>query len=165
MYSLSDRFLLLVPGLVAVLVAFLAAVPLEVGKVTITPNSVWLMTIAMAVLYPPAWGFWFAFALGLLQDVLYGTPLGAQALLALLLWMALRARPARVAHPLFRATWAEAAGLMIIWHGLLWLVLVWVGPEAPPLKPLLIAGAVQAVWFPLYYWPALAFTTLLPQRG
>ena len=165
MYSLSDRFILLLPGVLAVLFALLGAVPLEVAHVTVTPNAAWLMTIAMAALYPPAWGFWFAFALGLVQDVLYATPLGSQALLALLLWLALRARPARVAHPLFRMVWAEAAGLMVVWHGLLWLMMAWVSPEAPPILPLLMTGAVQALWFPFFYWPALAITVLLPQRG
>lgn len=163
--SLADRFILLLPGVFAVLFALLAAVPFEVAAVTVTPNAAWLMTVALAALYPPAWGFWFAFLLGLVQDVLYGTPLGAQAVLALLLWLALRARPVRVANPLFRIVWAEAAILMLVWHGLLWLILAWVGPQTPPLMPLLITGAVQALWFPLFYWPALGLTSLLPQRG
>lgn len=164
MYSLSDRFLLIIPGVIAVFFALLGAVPLEVGHVTIMPNAAWLMTIALAALYPPAWGFWFAFLLGLVQDVLYGTPLGAQALLALLLWLVLRARPPRVAHPLFRVVWAEAAALMVVWHGLLWLLLAWVHPAAPPLVPLLVTGLVNAIWFPLFYWPSFALVQLLPAR-
>jgi len=164
MYSLSDRFLLLLPGVLAVMFALLGAVPIAVSNITITPNAAWLMTIALAVLYPPAWAFWFAFLLGLVQDVLYGTPLGAQALLALLLWLALRARPVRVANPLFRVVWAEAALLMVVWHGLLWLILAWISPAAPPLVPLLMTGVVNALWFPLFYWPALGLTALLPQR-
>jgi len=162
--NLSDRFILLLPGVLAVLFALLGAVPIAVGQVTVTPNAAWLMTIALAALYPPAWGFWFAFALGLMQDVLYATPMGAQALLALLLWLALRARPARVANPLFRIVWAEAAELMVVWHGLLWLILAWVEPATQPLLPLLLTGAAQALWFPLFYWTVLGLTALLPQR-
>lgn len=165
MYSLSDRFLMLLPGLLAVLFALFAAVPLEMSRLTVTPNPAWLMTVAMAALYPPAWAFWFAFSLGLVQDVLYGTPLGSQALLALLLWLVLRMRPARVANPLFRYVWAEAVVLMVVWHGLLWVLLWWVGPKAPPLLPLLGTGLVQALWFPLLYWPSHALTALLPPRG
>ncbi len=163
--NLADRFILLLPGALAMLFALLGAVPMEIGDVTVTPNAAWLMTIALAALYPPAWGFWFAFALGLIQDILYGTPLGAQALLALLLWLALRARPARVAHPLFRVVWAEAALLMVVWHGVLWLIMAWVNPHTTALVPLLISGLVNALWFPLFYWPALALTSMLPQRG
>lgn len=164
MYSLSDRFLLLIPGVIAVLFAMLGAVPVEISQVTLMPNAAWLMTIVLAALYPPAWAFWFAFLLGLIQDILYGTPMGAQALLALVLWIVLRVRPVRVANPLFRVVWAEAAILLVVWHALLWAILGWVGPHTPPLVPLLMTGVVNALWFPVFYWPILALTSLLPAR-
>lgn len=164
MYSLSDRFLLLLPACMAMLFILLGAVPVTLGQVTLTPNAAWLMTIAMAVLYPPSWPFWLPFLLGLVQDILYGIPLGSQALLGLLLWLALRARPPRVSHPLFRIVWAEAALLMVFWHAGLWLMLVWVQPMHPPLTPLLMTGVVNALWFPVFYWPALGIASLLPAR-
>lgn len=162
MRSLSDQFLLLIPSVFALLFAFLGAVPLTVGGATLTPNAAWLMTIVLAALYPSAWSSWFAFLLGLVQDLLYGTPLGSQALLALLLWLLLQARPARVALPLFRVIWAEAAILMLAWHALLWVTMAWVWPEAPPILPLLLTGLVNTLWFPVFYGPVLLLVRWLP---
>jgi rod shape-determining protein MreD len=165
MYSLFDRFLLLLPAAIAVMLVMLAAMPMHLGAVTLTPNVAWLMTIALATVYPPAWGYGIAFVLGLLQDVIYATPLGAQALLSVLLLAALRARPQRVANPMFRLVWAEAAFLLVACHALLWVILYWVGPSAPPILPLLITGGVNALWFPIFYWPLAGLASLLPQRG
>lgn len=161
--NLSDRLLTLLPGLIALMLAVLSAVPMQMGGVTLTPNIAWLMTLALATLYPPAWSYWFAFALGLLQDMLYATPLGAQALLSLLLLLAMRARPQRVTNPLFRVVWAEAAALLAVWYVLLWLILHWVLPHAPPLTPLLMSAGVNMLWFPLFYFPLSALVRLLPQ--
>ncbi len=162
MYSLSDRILLLVPGAVALLLTFLAAVPLEVGHLSMAPNIGWMMTVIMAVLYPPAWAFWFAFLLGLLQDVLGGTPLGAQALLGLLLWLALRLRALQLPNPLFRMVWAQVLLLMLVWHVLLWLAMGWVDGAPPRFVPMLVSAALGTLWFPLLYFPLLLFVQALP---
>jgi rod shape-determining protein MreD len=164
MYSLSDRVLLLFPGLLALVLAVLTAVPIHVSGVTLTPNVAWLMTLVMAALYPPAWGYGFAFLIGLFQDVLHGTPLGAQALLSLGLLILLRLRPQRVANPLFRVLWAEATLLLVVWHGLLWLILAWAGDVAPPIVPLLITGVVNGLWFPLFYVIGSGLVLVLPAR-
>lgn len=164
MMSLSDRLLLMLPAALAVFLALLTAIPMQLGAVTITPNIAWLVTIALATLYPPAWGYAIAFVLGMVQDVIYATPLGSQALIALLLQLALRVRPQRVSHPLFRMVWVEALILLVFCHALLWVMLLWVGPAAPPLVPLLTTGFINALWFPLIYWPLYGLTSLLPAR-
>jgi rod shape-determining protein MreD len=163
--NISDRILLLLPGVIAIMLALLAAVPIQVGGVTLTPNICWLFTLALAALYPPAWSYWFAFALGLLSDMLYATPLGAQALIALAVWGVTQARPHRVASPLVRIVWAEAAVLLMVSHVLLWAIMHWVLPHAPPLVPLLISAGINALWFPLIYFPLAWLAGLMPGRN
>ena len=165
MYSLSDRLLLLVPGAMALLLTFVAAVPVEVGHLSMAPNICWLMTVIMAVLYPPAWSFWFVFLLGLLQDVLGGTPLGSQALLGLLLWLVLRMRALQLPNPMFRMVWAQALLLMLVWHAALWLVMDWVNGAGPRFAHLLLSAALGTLWFPLLYFPLLLLVQALPHAG
>jgi len=164
MYSLADRLLLMLPGLLGLILALATAMPLGMFGITLTPNIAWIMTLALAALYPAAWAFWFAFLLGLLQDFLFGTPLGSQAVLALLLWLAVRWHPLRLATPLFRLVLARAVLMLVAWHALLWLLLGWVGGQAPPFGPLLITGVVNGVWFALLYFPLMGLLSLLPEE-
>ncbi len=132
------------------------------GGVSLTPNVAWLMTLVMVAHYPPAWPRAVAFALGLSQDILFGTPLGAQALLALLLVQLVTMQSERQQVQLFRLRWLEAAGTMVLWHLMLWAITHMVQEGAPQLRHLLQAGLVNALWYPLFYWLGTRLFAALP---
>ncbi len=162
MRSLSHQIVTGVPAVLALALLMLCATAMQVGGVSLTPNVAWVMTLVLMPLAPTRWPRGFAFGLGLLQDVLFHTPLGAQALLSLLLvqwagWQATRQQSQR-----FRLRWLEAAGMLIAWHGALWLLMQLVAPAAPPLMVMLRAGVVDALWYPLVWGVA---TRLLGTRG
>lgn len=132
-----------------------AAVPVVGGVISYTPNIAWLMTLVMVMQAPGHWPRGVAFGLGLLQDVLFGTPLGAQALLALLLAQWLMLQRARGASPPFRVRWLEAGVTLVLLHLLLWVLLQLVGNGSPPLTSMLLAGVVNGLWYPVFYAAAL----------
>ena len=100
----------MLPALLALLLLALFSAPMRAGDLALVPNIGWIMTLVVAFIYPPSWPRWFAFMLGLLQDVLFSTPLGAQALLTLLLLQLVSAQARRQSFQRFRVRWLEAAG-------------------------------------------------------
>jgi rod shape-determining protein MreD len=162
MRPLSHYLLSILPVVLAVLLVLLSAVPLGAGGWSLTPNVAWLMTLVMVALCPYAWGRVLAFALGLLQDMVFGTPLGSQALLALLLAQLVAMQAERQQVQLFRLRWLEAAGLLLLWHLMLWAIMQLVNTDAPTLPHLLVAGLVNALWYPLFYWLAARLCAVLP---
>lgn len=162
---LSLRLRLWIPSLLGLLLLFVCLVPLQLGEVPMSPHPIWLMTLTIGVLFPPAWPVTASFFLGLLADFLMGTPLGSQALLSLFLTLLVQAGSVRSSHQLFPLRWLEAAGVLVVWHLLLWLIAGWVISPRPPLQGMLIAGAVSALWFPLFYALALGLLKLLPARA
>ena len=151
MRSLSDLPAVLLPGFGCVVLSLLFAAPLSVGHVSLTPNVAWIICLVVATALPTAWPRWFAFAMGLLQDVLFGTPLGAQALLALLLTQTVNHQARRWALARFSLRWLEAGGMLLLWHGLLWGLCYFVLPTAPSFSRMLGAGFVSALWYPVFY--------------
>jgi rod shape-determining protein MreD len=162
MRSFSDQIQIALPALFALLLTALFSAPMHAGTWSLTPNVAWVMTLIVAMLYPPAWPVWFAFALGLVQDIAFGTPLGAQGLLTLLLVLVVRSQARRMHYQLFRIRWLEAAGMLVLWHLLLWVLMHCVSHDAAPLRLLLRAGLVSAVWYPLFYFPMLWLAQILP---
>ena len=162
MRFLIDNMFAAIPAVLALALLALFAAPLHVAGLSLTPNVAWEMSLLVAAFYPAAWPRGFAFALGLLQDVIFGTPLGAQALLTLLLVELVHRQARRQSYLLFRVRWLEAAGVLIIWHGLLWALLHFVSPDAPSLRVLLQAGLVSAAWYPLFYFPVIKLCAALP---
>jgi rod shape-determining protein MreD len=129
----------------------LAATPFSAGGFDLTPNVAWLMTLIMVSLLPTAWPLGIVFMLGLLQDMLAATPLGSQALIALLLVIVARRRAERGASVFFRVRWLEAAVLLVLAHTGLMLLMVLVTPGSATLTHVLRAGLVSAAWYPLFY--------------
>jgi rod shape-determining protein MreD len=162
MRSFTDQVLLCLPAFLAVLLLALFAAPMHAAGISLVPNVAWLMSLIVAALYPDAWPRGVAFSIGLLQDVLFGTPLGAQALLAVLL-VTLVQRQVRRLHSLpFRIHWLEAAGAIIVWQVLLWVLLHAVWPDAAAVNSLLRGGMVTILWFPLFYFPLVKLFSFLP---
>jgi rod shape-determining protein MreD len=151
MRPLSHQLMSMMPALLAVMLLLCATLPISLGGVTVTPNIAWLMTLVMVAHHPAAWPGWVAFALGLMQDFLFGTPLGAQALIALLLAqltsMQAKARPNQP----FRLRWLEAAGVLLALHLALWVIVNLVQPGSAALLPLMQIGLINALWYPVFY--------------
>lgn len=131
--------------------------------IALAPNIAWLATMIFARILPASWPAWVAFSLGLLQDVLFAIPLGSQAVIALLLLLAMRARPARISTPLLRDVWLEACVLLLVAYALLWLMLQWVLPYPPRTLALIAAAMVNMLWFPVVAWSAGRLAVALPK--
>lgn len=162
MRSLSDRLIIKLPIVLALVLLGLFAAPAQLLGITFTPNIAWIMTLVVGLFYPPAWPRVFAFLLGLLQDIIFGTPLGSQGLLTLLLVYLVSLQARRQPLPPFHICWLEAAGVLIVWHGLLYALYQFVTPYSPSLQVMLVAGAVSALWYPLFYFPLARLMQLLP---
>lgn len=162
MRSLSDQFLLLLPMLMALVLLAFFATPMRANGWPLAPNVGAVMTVAVVAIYPPAWPRWFAFIVGLAQDVMFGTPLGAQALILLLLATATHIQSHRGAFQQFRLRWLEAAVMLILAHLLLWVIIHFVAGDAPPLRMLIRAAIINALWYPLFYGAINRWALLLP---
>ena len=151
MRSFSEQMMLWVPTVLTVMLLALFSMKVHWLNVSLVPNVVWVMTLAAVTLFRASWPGWLVFLLGLAQDVLFGTPLGSQALLAVLMVELVRAQAVRQQYQQFRVRWLEATGMLVLWHVLLWGIMHGVYHAAPPLKQLLIAGLISGAWFPLFY--------------
>lgn len=160
MRSTSDQLLLMLPAVLAVLLLALFMAPMQGFGVPLAPNVAWLMSWVMMRRVPQGWGYGLAFATGLAQDVLFGTPLGAQALVALLLCMVAQ-KTARRPSPPFRLRWLEATLALLVAHAALWLLLA-LATATPPLALLLYGTLGAVLWFPLFDSVAAMLTRLLP---
>lgn len=165
MRPLSHQLLALFPPVLALVLVFLFSTPMDSNHFTIAPNVAWLMTLVMVAHYPPAWPRGFAFLLGLLQDFLFGTPLGSQALLTLLLVQVSWVQSMRQTSQLFRLRWLEAAGILVLGHLLLWALMHLVAPGSASLTALLREGFVNALWYPIFYWLLTRLFGALPDVG
>ena len=155
----AQRISSVMPVAIATLLVVVCAVPIAGGMLTYTPNIAWLLTLTLVAFNPRSWSPLAAFCIGLLQDVLFATPLGAQALLAVLLWYATSVVAARRQSQRFRMRWLEAALVLLVWHGLLWLLLAAVTQAEMAVQHLLLAGLVNALWYPLFYMVATRMGT------
>ncbi len=151
MRSFSDLFLLTIPPLLGVVLLIFFTVPMYAGGLPIAPNVGLLMTLTLAAAHPAAWPRWFAFLFGLLQDVMFGTPLGSQALLLVLLVGVVQRMAQRGVNPPFQARWLEAAGMIFAWHIVLWLIGHFVTAGFAPILILLRTALATALWYPLFY--------------
>ena len=161
MRPMSHSMLVALPAILAILLVLLVASPLN-SAFALAPNVAWVMTLVVVGFYPPAWPRGFAFFIGLLQDVVFATPLGAQAILTLILAQLALAQSHRTQVQLFRMRWLEAAGALILWHGLLWLLLHAVNHDSASLKALVRTGIISALWYPILYFIVTRLTAALP---
>jgi len=161
--TLHDRFMLSLPALIALLLVLISALPMSLAGLSLVPNVAWIATILFARMAPATWPAWLAFALGLLQDVLFATPLGAQATMALFLLLAMRARPLRIGTPMLRDIWVEGALLLVIAHAVLYVLMRSVQHMPLPALPLMQAAIVNIIWFPLVAHMTIRFVEWLPK--
>ena len=157
-----DRLWLMVPACIAAVLIVCTVLPVTWMGISLTPNIAWLTTMIFVRIAPASWPAWLAFSLGLLQDGLFATPLGSQAVIALFLLLAMRARPLRIGTPLLRDVWREACVLLVLAYAVLWLMLQWVLPSPPPALPMMGAAMVNMLWFPVVAWGAGRLALALP---
>lgn len=162
MRPLSQQLAMMMPAVIATLLILMSATPLSGGALTYTPNIVWLMTLVIVPAHPGAWPRGLAFVLGLLQDMVFGTPLGSQALLSLLLthFIAHYFSP-RAPQP-FRVHWAEAAAILLLLHLLLALLIAIATPESLSVRHLLRTGVINVLWYPLFWGIGARIVAALP---
>jgi len=151
MRSFTEQVMFCLPVTLAVVLLALFSTKFQIMPLPLSPNVLWVMTLALAGRFRGSWPLWAVFVLGLLQDVLFGAPFGSTALLSLLLVEAVRSQTVRTQFQQFRIRWLEAAAVLLVWHVLLWLIMKFVGVTTAPLRSLLVAGAVSALWFPVFY--------------
>lgn len=163
--TLSDYLRLMIPGITTLVLLMLCALPMALLDVALTPHVVWLMTLCFAATLPNAWPVTLAFVLGLISDFLYGTPLGAQALLTLFLTLFAQGQARRTQHQLFQLRWLEAAAALAVLHLLLWILVGFVVETRPPVLQALLGALVSSLWFPLFYLGSQFLMKLLPARN
>lgn len=163
--TVSDHLRIAIPGVTALVLLLLCALPMALMDVALTPHVVWLMTLSIAGIYPPAWPVVLAFVLGLISDFMYGTPLGAQALLSLFLALFVQAQARRTSHQLFQLRWLEAAMALAVLHFILWGLIGFVTDVRPPIKHVALGALVSAFWFPVFFFGAQGLLRLLPARN
>lgn len=148
--SVSSQLRLLIPALAALVLLVLSAAPLTLSAWPFTPHVVWLLSLTLGVMAPAAWPVITAFALGLVSDVLLGTPLGLQALLSVLLVLRLQAQARRLGHQPFRIRWLEASLMLLVLYILSWAAMGLVAYQ-PPLLAVLLAAIANMLWYPVFY--------------
>ena len=94
-------------------------------------------------LMPP----WLAFLLGGLADLLFGLPLGCEALLFALAALFVRLFERRFGHHRFGFDWALFAGVAVVHAVLGWEIIGFVGGGGP-LPPLLVQAATTVAVYP-----------------
>jgi rod shape-determining protein MreD len=147
MRSFSSVF----PAVLGIVLLSFFAVPMQVGNIPLCPNVGMLMTLVVVSLQPAAWPRWFALVFGVLQDVVFGTPLGVHALLLVALVGTTEHLSQRTAFQQFRMRWMEAAGLLVLWHVLLWCLLHVLHKQAATVLMIGQSAVVTILWYPLFY--------------
>lgn len=161
----ADRMLALLPAMSTILLLMFMLAPIDLGGLSLAPHAVWCMALGVGATCPPCWPLLAAFLLGLLSDFLLGTPLGAQALITLLVsWWVQQQHGRRGQWP-FLLRWAEAAGLLVLAHVALWVLIGVAAVPRPPFTGLMGAAAISALWYPLFYGFAMLIQRAMPGRG
>jgi rod shape-determining protein MreD len=124
---------------------------------TTVPPGIWLLApnVGMALTLGArgrtgAWPHWIAFLFGLLQDVVYATPLGTQALVLVILAAIQPILLARAGRGFF-PQWALAAVLVVVAHCIVWLFTSAATGAHPPLMALVRMALATILWYPLAY--------------
>jgi rod shape-determining protein MreD len=153
---------MMLPGLTGIVFVMCGALPSLVGGYDVFPHMAVLLCCFWVIHYPTAWPLWFAFSLGLLQDVLAGTALGAQALLLMVLCSMLKRHARRVNRQNFRMLLIEVAVVSGLYMVALWLVMSWVSHLWLPLAPLVKEVLFTVLFYPLIHLLLIPILRLLP---
>lgn len=160
--SFSQQVLFCLPALTAVILVLCGPLPSIISGYDMFPHMAVLLCCFWVMYYPPAWPLWFVFLLGLLQDVLSSTALGAQALLLMVLCAMLVRHARRVNRQNFRIVWMEVTAASGLYLFVLWLVMSWVHKGWLPLLPVGKEWFFTVLFYPLIQLLLYPLLRLLP---
>lgn len=148
----------LLPAATVIAGSLLMTLPLPTAW-SVMPNMALLLVLIWSSVQPRLMPVWAAFLLGLLHDVVAGTPFGLFGLLFPLVVVAVRVAEGRLEARSLSMDWLMAGMLVALVHALLWLLLPVAGAAAaaPPI-------ALQALLTALCFPPALGLAALLHSR-
>ncbi len=141
--SLSQR---VVPAAVTLALIVVTTAPLVVSA-PVMPDLGLLAVFVWASFQPRLMPAWLAFLLGVISDLVSGTPLGVGATLLPLVAVAVRLVDARFAEHRYAFDWLFAAVLIVVAAVVEWRLLAVAGVEGP-LSPLLIRAATTVLAYP-----------------
>lgn len=153
----SERLLVAVPGLLAILLVMLGVVPLGIPFVgPMLPDFALIAVYVFAVQRPDLMPHWLAFLVGLLQDLLSGGPLGFCALICLgMQGLCASQRRFLVGRP-FAIGWIAFALVSLAAGMVGWLLACLYYLALVPPAPALLQFAITVALFPLVAGPLLA---------
>lgn len=153
---------MMVPAAVSVVLVLVGALPSVVSGYDVFPNMAVLLCCFFVLHYPTAWPLWFAFLLGLLQDIVSGTALGAQAIVLMLTCVLVARHSRHVNRQNFRMLMIEIAVVSALYMGALWLLMSWVMYGWLPLWPVVKEIVCTVAFYPLIHLLLIPILRLLP---
>lgn len=128
------------------------------ASVPVVPHLGLLGVFVWATFQPGLMPPWLAFIIGGVTDLLFALPLGVNATLLPLTALIVRLVETRIGTHRYGFDWLLAAGVIVAFEGLQWLLLRFAGISGP-LAPLLIQAATT-----ILAYPAIVFLVARIQR-
>ncbi len=169
MYSLRHRteilLLMIAPAAITMLFVLLSAVPLRMsGNDLFMPMFSVISVFYWSLYKPRVMPYWFAFALGLVQDALFGQPLGFMSLLLLLFKALVHTQRRMLAREAFWAIWFGFAMLTFTFFSLYWMIISLYQMKVLDWQPALLQWSATAASYPLVHIFFSALHAIIPSR-
>lgn len=141
------------PASVTLMLALIGSAPLHIPFLSaVLPPFALAAVYYWAVQRPDLMPFGVVFGIGLMQDILAGSPLGLHAFVFLIVqWFVVQQRRHIAGKPFF-VLWWGFLGVAVLAAGLLWSAASLVHGSILPLQPVATSTLLLAVLFPLQAW-------------
>jgi rod shape-determining protein MreD len=116
-----------------------------------------------ALFHPSSMPYWFVFALGLLQDIFFGMPLGLSSLLFIGLRASVIHQGALFSREAFWFIWFGFAMFSSIFYILGWLLVSFYYQQSMPYQAALIQCMLTIFVYPIIHWSFNKLYALLPK--
>lgn len=136
----------LVPAVVSLILIAAMTMPLF-ASTPVLPHLGLLSVFVWATFQPGLMPPWLAFLLGAATDILFGLPLGVNAVLLPIVALFVRLVEARQGIHSYAFDWLVAAAVIIVFELLQWQLLALAGANGP-LDPLLVQAATTILAYP-----------------
>lgn len=156
---------LLGPGLLSVIFVLISATPMHIQGL-----SEWIPLFTMMAIYywglyrPALMPYWFVFALGLMQDALFGMPLGVSSFLNLLFRFLVVQQGRMFAKEAFWALWFGFALLSVIIFLLYWTLITLITSRPMPVETATVQWMMTVGLYPLVHQLFNLLYKTLPPR-